>query len=74
MDHDETDLFPGWQSGDPAAFTALMRRWQQPIARFLFHLVSQKEQVQDLTQEVFLRAFLAASRYREQGELSAWLY
>jgi RNA polymerase sigma-70 factor (ECF subfamily) len=74
MDHDDTDLFPGWQSGDPAAFTALVRRWQQPIARFLFHFVGNNEQVQDLTQDVFLRAFLAASRYREQGELSAWLY
>ena len=74
MDHDDTDLFPGWQSGDPVAFTALVRRWQQPIARFLFHFVGQEEEVQDLTQEVFLRAFLAASRYREQGELSAWLY
>jgi RNA polymerase sigma-70 factor (ECF subfamily) len=74
MDQDDTDLFPGWQSGDPAAFAALVRHWQQPIARFLFHLVGHKELVQDLSQEVFLRAFLAAPRYREQGEFSAWLY
>ncbi len=74
MDQDDTDLFPGWQSGDPAAFAALVCRWQEPIARFLFHFVGQKEPVQDLCQEVFLRAFLAAPRYRETGEFSAWLY
>jgi RNA polymerase sigma-70 factor, ECF subfamily len=74
MDQDDTDLFPGWQSGDPAAFAALVRRWQEPIARFLFHFVGHKEPVQDLCQEVFLRAFLAAPRYRETGEFSAWLY
>jgi RNA polymerase sigma-70 factor (ECF subfamily) len=74
MDQDDTDLFPGWQSGDPAAFAALVRRWQEPIARFLFHFVGQREPVQDLCQEVFLRAFLAAQHYREQGEFSAWLY
>jgi len=72
MDND--DLLPGWQSGEPAAFAALVRRWQQPMARFLFHLVGQKELVQDLCQEVFLRVFLAAPRYCENGQFSAWLY
>jgi RNA polymerase sigma-70 factor, ECF subfamily len=72
MDND--DLLPGWQSGEPAAFAALVRRWQQPIARFLFHLVGRKELVQDLCQEVFLRVFLAAPRYRETGQFSAWLH
>ena len=74
MDNDDSDLLPGWQSGEPAAFAALVRRWQQPIARFLFHLVDQKDLVQDLCQEVFLRVFLAAPRYRETGQFSAWLY
>ena len=74
MGNDETDLFPGWQSGDPAAFGALVRRWQAPIARFLFHYVGQRDLVPDLCQEVFFRAFLAAPRYREGGQFSAWLY
>ncbi len=74
MAHKETDFFPGWQSGDPAAFSALVRRWQGPMARFLFHYVGQRELVQELCQEVFLRVFLAAPRYRETGGFSAWLY
>jgi RNA polymerase sigma-70 factor (ECF subfamily) len=74
MDNDEADLLQRWQGGDPAAFSVLVRRWQQPIARFLFHLVGQKELVQDLCQEVFLRVFLAAPRYRETGQFSSWLY
>jgi len=74
MDNDDADLLRGWQSGEPAAFSALVRRWQQPMARFLFHFVGQKELVQDLCQEVFLRVFLAAPRYRETGQFSSWLY
>ncbi len=74
MDNDDADLLPGWQSGEPAAFAALVRRWQQPIARFVFHLVGQKDLVQDLCQEVFLRVFLAAPRYRETGQFSGWLH
>jgi RNA polymerase sigma-70 factor (ECF subfamily) len=51
-----------------------VRRWQLPIARFLTRLVSQPDLAGDLCQEVFLRAFLAGTRYRASGTFSAWLY
>jgi len=63
-----------WPSGDPAAFAALVRRWQQPVARFLAAMVGRDDLVPDLCQEVFLRVFLARSRYRETGAFSSWLY
>lgn len=56
------------------AFEVLVRRWQQPIARFLTRLVGRCELVQDLSQEVFLRVYLASPRYRETGAFSTWLY
>jgi RNA polymerase sigma-70 factor (ECF subfamily) len=74
MGQEEADLIRRWKQGEPAAFEALVRRWQQPVARFLFRLIGQAEQVQDLCQEVFLRAYLATSRYRETGAFSTWLY
>ncbi len=74
MGTDETELIRRWQGGDPAAFAALVRRWQQPMARFLYHLVERKEVVADLCQEVFLRAYQAGPRYRENGRFSSWLY
>jgi len=63
-----------WRDGNPAAFEGLVRRWQQPVARFLFHLVGREELLPDLCQEVFLRVFEHRSRYRETGSFSAWLY
>ncbi len=68
----EPDL--DWRDGDPMAFEGLVRRWQQPIARFLFHLVGRPELVADLCQEVFLRVFEHRTRYRETGAFSRWLY
>jgi RNA polymerase sigma-70 factor, ECF subfamily len=65
---------PSWQHGDPAAFVALVRRWQQPVARFLAAIIGRDDRVPDLCQEVFLRVFLARSRYRETGAFSSWLY
>jgi RNA polymerase sigma-70 factor, ECF subfamily len=63
-----------WQKGDAAAFAALVRRWQQPVARFLAAILGRNDLVPDLCQEVFLRVFLARARYRETGAFSSWLY
>lgn len=62
-----------WQDGG-AAFERLVRRWQQPVARFLFHLVGREDLVADLCQEVFLRVYEQRGRYRETGAFPAWLY
>jgi RNA polymerase sigma-70 factor (ECF subfamily) len=74
MSTDDRELIRSWQQGGHAAFTALVRRWQQPVARFLYHLVERKEAVPDLCQEVFLRVFQARSHYRETGHFPTWLY
>jgi len=63
----------GWQR-DAAAFTGLVRRWQQPVARFLLRVVGDGDRVQDLCQEVFLRVFQARDRYQESEAFSTWLF
>jgi RNA polymerase sigma-70 factor (ECF subfamily) len=74
MGCDDAHLIQRWQQGDAAAFEALVRRWQQPVARFLFRLVGRPELVHDLCQEVFLRVYLAGPRYRPGAAFSTWLY
>jgi RNA polymerase sigma-70 factor (ECF subfamily) len=74
MDVSDAELIAHWQQGETSAFAALVRRWQQPVARFLTHLLGRAEQVPDLCQEVFLRVYHALPRYREAGTFSTWLY
>jgi RNA polymerase sigma-70 factor (ECF subfamily) len=63
-----------WQRGDAAAFAALFRRWQRPIARFIARMLGPAASTEDLCQEVFLRVYEASERYREKGVFSTWLY
>ncbi len=70
----DAELFRLWREGNAAAFEALVVRWQQPIARFLYRYVGDEERVSDLCQEVFLRLYRAGPRYREAGAFSSWLY
>src|SRR5262245_33544001 len=75
----DAELMRCWQRGDLAAFEVLVRRWQKPVARFLFHVAGsgspgRLNAVDDLCQETFLRMYQSGARYREQGTFSTWLY
>ena len=74
MGHPDAELMSRWQRGDAAAVTALVDRWQQPVARFLLRVGGRPDRVPDLCQEVFLRVLRAAPRYRETGRFSTWLF
>jgi RNA polymerase sigma-70 factor (ECF subfamily) len=74
MGHPDGELIRRWQRGDAAAVTALVDRWQKPVARFLMRLTGCPDRVPDLCQEVFLRLIRAAPRYRENGRFSTWLF
>jgi RNA polymerase sigma-70 factor (ECF subfamily) len=74
MADDDPGLIRRWRSGDAAGFDALVRRWQQPVARFLARLLGGNAPVADLCQDVFLRVYLSRERYREEGHFSTWLY
>jgi RNA polymerase sigma-70 factor, ECF subfamily len=74
MDSHESELIQRWQRGESAAFEEIVRRWQQPIGRFLCRLIGSTDTAADLAQEVFLRVYRARSSYRENGAFDRWIY
>ncbi len=74
MGASDAELIDRWRRGEVAAFEALVRRWQEPVARFLARMGHAPELVQDLCQEVFLRLYLAGRRYERKAAFSTWLY
>jgi RNA polymerase sigma-70 factor (ECF subfamily) len=74
MGYEDAELVRRWQAGDVTAFEALVRRWEQPVARFVLRFTGREDLVADLCQEVFLRAYLAGPRFRGQARFSTWLF
>ena len=74
MEQDDGELIRRWRAGEPAAFDALVRRWEQPVARFLARMLGMSAPLADLCQDVFVRVYQSRDRYREEGSFSAWLY
>ncbi len=69
------DVVERARRGDRAAFGALYDDHVDAVYRYLLFHVRQPSDAEDLTSEVFTRAFANIHRYRWQGKsLLAWLY
>lgn len=65
------------RSGDEAAFEQLMEEFQRPILAFVYRMIANADEAQDVTQGVFVRAYQAicAPRFAlKSASLSTWLF
>ena len=49
--------------GDEQSFELLLHRYRSPLVNFLYRMVRNREQAEDLAQEVFLRVYRARADY-----------
>jgi len=63
-----------FQAGQEDAFRTLVQRNQGKIYAMVYRLINDHALAEDLTQEVFLRVFRTAQRYRPMAKFSTWLY
>lgn len=59
---------------DPTAFEELVRRYQDRLLTVMFHLVGNRDEADDLAQEVFLRVYRHRKDYHPQAKFSTWLF
>lgn len=63
------------QRGDVDAFADLYEKYSPKIYRFIYYRLNDKEEADDITQEVFLRAWGNIKKYKiKKFPFSAWLY
>ena len=62
------------QQGDRQAFDALTLCYQDKIKRYINHKVNSSDVANDLTQDVFLKAFTAIQTFRFEASFYTWLY
>lgn len=60
--------------GNQDAFSQLMDKYKKPIHHHIYRMVRDKGQVEDLVQEIFIKAFSSLSSYSSNYAFSTWLY
>jgi RNA polymerase sigma-70 factor, ECF subfamily len=62
------------QGGERVAFEVLVVKYQRRVAATVRRLVRDDRITEELTQEVFLNAFLALATFKPDGDFAAWLF
>ena len=70
----DCDLVTRAASGREDGFEELVRRYQRPIAAYVYRMVGDYEAALDLTQEVFIKVYNSLRRYRSEFKFSTWIY
>jgi RNA polymerase sigma-70 factor (ECF subfamily) len=62
------------QRGDSVAFDLLVRKYQHRIAALISRYIHDWSEVQDVTQDTFLRAYRAIGNFRGDAQFYTWLH
>ena len=70
----DRELVARVQRGDQRAFGLLVEKYQRKLARLLQRLIRDPAEVEDVTQEAFIRAYRALPTFRGDSAFYTWLY
>jgi RNA polymerase sigma factor RpoE len=62
------------QREDMRAYDVLVRRYQERIYATVYHMTSNHEDANDLTQETFIKAFRALKSFKGDSSFYTWIY
>jgi len=62
------------QRGEKRAFDLLVSKYQRRLARLLSRFVRDSHDIEDVTQEAFVKAYRALSSFRGESAFYTWLY
>lgn len=77
------DEHTGWtlveqvKAGDDRAFDALMARYKRPVLNFVYRMIGDAAEAEDVAQDVFVRAYQTIRKpgfHQTTGAFSTWLF
>src|SRR6201995_2596039 len=71
---DDRELVRRAQAEDQSAFEELVRRHQHRVVAVAGGILRQREDVEDIAQQVFVKAYFSLKRFDQRAAFSTWLY
>ena len=70
----DVELMLAVSRDEPGAFAQLVARYWPSVTGIFFRMMRDRQESEDLAQEVFLRVYRNRNRYRHEGKLSTWIF
>ena len=71
--HPDVALVAAARKGDSAAFEQLVRQYENQIFRVAQHITQNREDAEDIAQDVFLKAYQKLDQFQGNSKFSTWL-
>jgi RNA polymerase sigma-70 factor (ECF subfamily) len=70
----DSDLISRAAGGDPSAFQALVERHRSMVYRIAYQFAGNHHDAEDIAQEVFIKVYRSLDRFRQDAQLTSWMY
>ncbi|MBA4493384.1 RNA polymerase sigma factor [Paenactinomyces guangxiensis] len=70
---DEQRLIEQAKNGDVDAYAELLKHYKYRVYYHLYHMIGNRQDAEDITQETFIKAFHRLHTYQPSRSFSAWL-
>src|SRR5215207_413662 len=70
----DTDLISRAAAGDHFAFQTLVERHRSMVYRVAYQFAGNHHDAEDIAQEVFIKVFRSLGRFRQDAQLTSWMY
>lgn len=70
----DNELVNKIRSGDQSAFFSLVEQFRHPVLNTCYRFLMNKQDAEDISQDVFVEIFLSISQFRGESKLSTWIY
>ncbi len=71
--HPDVALVERARAGDASAFETLVRQYDRPIFRVAQHITQNREDAEDIVQDVFFKAYNKLNQFQGNSKFSTWL-
>lgn len=73
-DDTDIDLIKLIAKGDEKAFEQIVLKYQQAVFNTIYRYTGNQDDVQDLAQEIFIKVWRNAAKFKGKSKFSTWLY
>ena len=70
----DSDLISRAAGGDPTAFQTLVEQHRSMVYRVAYQFAGNHHDAEDIAQEVFIKVYRSLDRFRQDAQLTSWLY
>ena len=70
----ENDLLNNLREDKTGAFRQLVEKYKVKVINTCYRFVADKEDAEDIAQDTFIEIYRSISSFREESELSTWIY